>query len=96
MIKIAIAIAAVLFAGAGAAAQDYTGNVDPSAYSLPTVMHSAIDARAKSDRRRVRPTSAQKAAAACANLPRTRAILGAGNWRVLRLARLCRQAGFLR
>jgi hypothetical protein len=75
---------------AAAAAQDYTGNVDPSAYSLPTVMTSAIDAEAKSRKQKLSP----KAAAVCADLPKTRARLGARDARVREIDRLCRQAGY--
>jgi hypothetical protein len=88
---------ALLLASA-AAAQEYTGNVDPSAYSLPTVMHSAIDARARSAARRStapRRLSTRDSAATCANLPKARARLGARDWRVMRLANLCREAGLL-
>ncbi|QAY78460.1 hypothetical protein [Sphingosinicella sp. BN140058] len=82
--------AALMTSAAGA--QDYTGNVDPSAYSLPTVMHSAIDARAKTRKQKVSP----KAAAVCADLPKTRARLGAADPRVREIDRRCRQAGLVR
>lgn len=59
---------AILFAGA-AVAQDYTGNVEPSAYSLPTVMHSAINARAP-EARAARYRSATAPARALMALPR--------------------------
>lgn len=85
---------ALLLASAGAA-QDYTGNVDPSAYSLPTVMHSAINARAKSRAGAPRRTSSREAAAICANdLPKAVARYGSTDRRVARLARLCRQSGY--
>ena len=96
MIKLMLTMAAAVAVTGTAENQDYTGNVDPSAYSLPTVMHSAINARAARDKRATNRSSSREAAATCANLPKARARFGAHDWRVMRLERLCREAGFVR
>lgn len=83
---------ALLLMSAGAA-QDYTGNVDPSAYSRPMVMDSAINARARRRTGVPRQKLSPKAEAVCARLPQTRARLGVDDARVREIARLCRQAG---
>lgn len=74
-------------------AQDYTGNVNPSAWIGPTVMHGAINAQARRNGVRGR-SSAQEARRTCTELPTYRARLGSGNPRVQQLTKLCRQAGF--
>jgi hypothetical protein len=94
--RVIFAMAAAALLSGTAAAQDYTGNVDPSAYSLPTVMHSAINARAKHRAPARRQQLSAKARATCTRLPQTRARLGASDPRVLEIARLCRKAGYLR
>ena len=94
MIRILLVVPVALMLAGGAAAQDATGNVDPSAYSLPTVMQSAINAQAKSGRKGARPALSPRARQVCADLPKTRARLGPGDGRVREISRLCREAGY--
>lgn len=94
MIRWTLIVAAVMMTAAPAAAQDYTGNVDPSAYSGPNVMHSAINAQAK--RARSSPRSSEvEARRTCANVPNAKKRLGSRDPRVMDLERMCRQAGYL-
>lgn len=76
--------------GPVATAQDYTGNVDPSAWSGPMVMHGAIDAQARRNRARHARSATRLQKSACARKARFRAELGGGNPQVARLYRLCR------
>ena len=87
-----LACAALVLSVEPVGAQDYTGNVDPSAYSRPLVMQSAIDARATRGRSgHVAVTLRQKAA--CANKAQFRAQYGPGDAKVRKLYRLCRAVG---
>lgn len=95
MIKAAILSSAAFLAASAAAAQDYTGNVDPSAYSLPNVMHSAINAQAKGSKSPRSAISAESRAG-CRNLPNFRARFGARDPRIQKMTRLCRELGLIR
>lgn len=83
--------AALIMITTPAYAQDYTGNVNPSAWVGPTVMHGAINAQARRNGSRSGGTSQQ--VAACAQKSRFRAEYGAENPKVQRLYRLCRGIG---
>jgi hypothetical protein len=95
MINAVILSSAALLMASAAGAQDYTGNVDPSAYSLPNVMHSAINAQAKGGKS-PRYTISAESRAGCRNLPNFRARFGARDGRVQKLTRLCRELGLIR
>ncbi|QAY75827.1 hypothetical protein [Sphingosinicella sp. BN140058] len=95
MIKAVILSSAGFLLTSAAVAQDYTGNVDPSAYSLPNVMHSAINAQAKGAKS-PRYTISAQSREGCRNLPSIRARLGARDARVQKITRLCRELGLIR
>ena len=71
-------------------AQDYTGNVNPSAWVGPTVMQGAINAQARRNGTRARPSAQVRA---CSGKAAFRRQYGAGNAKVQRLYSLCRRAG---
>lgn len=87
IMMVAIALTAPLHA------QDYTGNVNPSAHSGPMVMESAIDAQARRNYQRSNSGATSGQIAACRKKAQFRAQHGASNPKVQRLYRLCREIG---
>lgn len=74
-------------------AQDYTGNVNPSAWAGPTVMHGAINAQARRNGVRSRSGVTQAQINGCAQKSRFRAEYGADHPKIKRLYSLCRGLG---
>lgn len=89
--------ALALCATSPATAQDYTGNVDPSEWSRPTVMDTTLDAQVRgttgrSSARTGNGLSAE-AYATCANKHKLKGRYGSRNGQVTQLYRLCARAG---
>lgn len=77
-----------------AVAQDYTGNVNPSAWSGPMVMHGAINAQARRDAARRSERGITRAqASACARKAQFRSEYGEDHAKVRQLYSLCRGVG---
>ena len=92
MLKVAVLLV-VLVTAPAVHAQDYTGNVNPSAWVGPTVMHGAINAQARRNGARSRSGVTAQQASACANKSRFRVEYGADHPKVERLYSLCRGIG---
>lgn len=82
---------ATMFVMAAAGAQDYTGNVNPSAWVGPTVMHSAINAQAR--RNGARSSANRRQVETCSMKSGFRARHGANDPQVRELYRRCRLMG---
>ena len=77
-----------------AVAQDYTGNVNPSAWSAPMVMHGAIKAQARRNAAHRSDRGVTRAQAnACSQKARFRSEHGEDHPQVQRLYSLCRGIG---
>lgn len=93
-ILVASVTAASLLTSSLARAQDYTGNVNPSAYSGPMVMQGAINAQARRDSARRSHRGVTRAQTnGCAQKARFRSRYGADNPKVQRLYALCHAIG---
>lgn len=88
-----LALASTGFAAPAAFAQDMPV-LDPSAYSRPMVMHSAINAQARKRGKQARqPSTRSDSARTCARRPQLLAQYGEDDPRYQNLDRLCRKAG---
>lgn len=82
------------FVAMPAIAQDYTGNVNPSAWSGPMVMHGSINAQARRNAARRSDRGVTRAqASACSQKARFRSEYGKNHPKVRQLYRLCRGVG---